>query len=330
MHNLLSRWMTRFWYSNSIVAYLLWPFSLIYLLIISLRRLAYSLGWLPTQRFPVPIIIVGNITVGGTGKTPLVIWLANYLRAQGYQPGIVSRGYGGKKCHYPHRVAVNDNPQRVGDEALLLARKTQCPVMIDPKRPRAVAKLLATTTVNIIICDDGLQHYALGRDLEIAVIDSNRGCGNSFCLPAGPLRELPNRLKQVDFVVFNGSDSTQEFCMKIKPGMFHQVNDAKVTQLPEYFKNSIVHALAGIGNPERFFGLLQSLGLCLVEHVFPDHYVFQITDINFEPERPVIMTEKDAVKCESFADARYWYLAIEAELSDAFSRALLEKLRNCT
>lgn len=316
----------QFWYTKNVIACLLWPISMLYLGIISLRRFIYRMGFKKATCFPVPIVIVGNITVGGTGKTPLVIWLASFFQTKGYKPGIVSRGYGGKAVTFPQQVHEDSDPREVGDEALLLALHTSCPVIVDPVRTRAVSKLLATTDCNLIISDDGLQHYALHRDIEIAVIDGMRRFGNNFCLPAGPLREPRSRLAQVNFMVCNGVGQHNEYSMGLFPGAFTQLKDPARTVTASYFQSKIVHAVSGIGNPARFYSLLRLQGLNFIEHTFPDHYLFKFSDIDFGPDSFVIMTEKDAVKCKSFADERHWYLPIRVQLPEKFSTALLQSL----
>lgn len=306
-----------FWYHKNLFSYFLLPLSFLYRAIIAARKFLYQIKLKKITKFNVPVIIVGNITVGGTGKTPLVIWLANFLKQQGYKPGIVSRGYGGKSTQYPVIVTANSDPKISGDEPLLIVRNTQCPMVVDPNRVQAVKQLLADTDCNIVISDDGLQHYALGRDIEIIVVDGERKFGNQFCLPAGPLREPISRLSSVDFVVTNGVEQ------KLIPAAFYQVKNPNIVQSIDYFKKKTIHAVAGIGNPQRFFNSLREFGLNIIEHAFPDHYCFQAKDINFGDEI-VMMTEKDAVKCEKFAGDNVWYLAVQAELNEEF----IKKLRN--
>lgn len=321
--------LTQHWAQRNFLSYCLLPFTFLYRIIISLRRFLYRCGLKKIQRFPVPVIIVGNITTGGTGKTPLVIWLANFLQQQGFKPGIVSRGYGGKADVYPRQVTAQDDPAVVGDEALLLVRNTSCPLIIDPKRVNAVKKLLRDTTCNIVISDDGLQHYALGRDLEIAVLDGQRRLGNNWCLPAGPLREPPSRLKEVDFIVTNGDANPGEYSLQLTATAFHKVTQPEITCDAENLPYDFSYAVAGIGNPTRFFITLQKLGLSFSEKSFPDHHPYTAADFKFATGQKnvgIIMTEKDAVKCVNFADERFWYLAVQAQLSNDFSVRLLEKL----
>ena len=309
------------WYSHSaFLPYFLWPFSHIYKLIIYLRKKIIK----PVQ-FNIPVIIVGNITVGGTGKTPLVIWLAKFLRKNNYRPGIVSRGYGGKTRLFPQQIFPASDPNEVGDEAVLLARRAKCPVIIDPDRVNAVRYLLNNTDCNIVISDDGLQHYALGRNIEIAVIDGHRRFGNRWCLPAGPLREPISRMDSVDFIVTNGGEiGVGEIGMKLIPGKIYNLSDMTLKANLDDFAGDTVHAVAGIGNPERFFDFLRELKLSIWPHRFPDHYQYLPKDVNFKDDAKIIMTEKDAVKCEAFADYRYWCLPIDAELEEGFGGKLLK------
>lgn len=328
---LLKNWhsyLIELWYRPiSLWHYLLMPLAIIYEKIIVIRQWLYQKQIKQTKRFSTPIIIVGNVTVGGTGKTPLVIWLVKFLRENGYRPGIVSRGYGGKTDNYPQTVINSSDPKLVGDEAVLLARLANCPVVVDPCRTRAVEHLLETESCDVVISDDGLQHYALGRDIEIAVIDGQRGLGNGWCLPAGPLREPANRLNSVDFIVTNGLANPGEHGMQLIPGEIYNIAQPELRVEPNYFAGHAVYAIAGIGNPERFFNLLGKLGLSIWPHSFPDHYQFTQHDILIDADTKVIMTAKDAVKCEAFADYRYWCLPVEAKLSPLFGEQLLQKLQ---
>ena len=301
------------------------PFSLLFQMVVALRRFFYRIGLLPITRIDIPVIIVGNITVGGTGKTPLVIWLAKFLQQQGYQPGIVSRGYGGRGAVYPCVVTADSDPILVGDETVLIARQTGCPVIIDPNRV-AAAHYLRThyPACNIILSDDGLQHYALGRDIEIAVIDGERRFGNGLFLPAGSLRESVQRLKTVDFVVTNGEALAGEYSMALIPDHFHLLNDPTQTKPADFFLGKTIHAVAGIGNPNRFFTMLRNnLGLTMIEHPFPDHHHFTEQDLQFGNDAVIVMTEKDAVKCKKFNLNNIWYLPVTATLSESFEKAIL-------
>lgn len=322
----------KIWYSNHPLRFALLPLSWLFCASVSIRRQAYRYGLLPSRRLSIPVIVVGNITVGGTGKTPLVIWIAQLLKQHGYKPGIVSRGYGGKAERWPQQVRLDSDPRVVGDEAILLAKHSGCPVAVAPKRLQAIDSLLSYYNCNVIISDDGLQHYALQRDIEIQVSDDIRRYGNQFCLPAGPLRESLNRLKKVDFLVTKGATlrshmATKEFSMHYQIKSLCNLKDSRVSQPLSALRGQTVHAVAGIGHPERFFIRLRDHGLKVHEHSFPDHYPFKKMDIYFNDQLPVIMTEKDAVKCNAIADTRHWFLPIEANLPIEFGQSLLNRLR---
>ncbi|MCK5716331.1 MAG: tetraacyldisaccharide 4'-kinase [Thiomargarita sp.] len=308
------------WYHTHPIRFLLAPLSWLFCLLVWVRRKIYCLGF--TYQVPIPVIIVGNITVGGTGKTPLVIWLGQFLKKHGFKPGIVSRGYGGKAKKWPISVFSDSNPYLVGDEPVLLARHSGCPVAIAPRRIIAVESLL--DQCDVIICDDGLQHYALHRDIEIVVIDARRRYGNGLCLPAGPLREPVSRLDSVDFVISNGHTMQFEF------SDLRQVADNTVSQALSALQGKTVHAIAGIGHPARFFSYLREQGLILHCHEFPDHYYYTASDIQFNDALPIIMTEKDAVKCQTFATTQHWYLPITAQLPAQFGDSLLQTIKNIT
>lgn len=314
-----------YWYEGNVWLWLLWPVSLLFCLIALLRRTLYRLGLLRTVHFDVPLIVVGNITVGGSGKTPLVLWLADFLRQHGYRPGLVSRGYGGKAQVWPHAVTAESDAALVGDEALLLARRSGCPMVVGPDRAAAVARLLSDTEVDVVISDDGMQHYRMGRDLEVAVLDGERRLGNGLCLPAGPLREGKGRLRRCDFVVTNGKADAGEWAMSLIPGAARHLCDDQQRELAT-FTDSTVHAVAGIGNPGRFFAMLRSAGLSVTEHPFADHHPYQHGELEFADGASVLMTEKDAVKYFDFADTRHWYLPVEACLPEAFGAQLLARL----
>lgn len=321
-------WLERQWSRVTFWHLLLWPVSLLFGVLSALRRLAYRVGVFNAWRAPVPVIVVGNITVGGTGKTPLTLWLAGYLRARGYHPGIVSRGYGGRADGI-RTVASNDSAAEVGDEPLLLARRSACPVWVGKNRPSAARGLLAVhPECDVLLCDDGLQHYALARDVEIAVIGS-KGFGNGLLLPAGPLREPRSRLRSVDLVVVNGENSAHEQCvMRLEGATFRNVLDSRQTASAADFAGLLVHVVAGIGNPQRFFDSLERLGIAFTAHSFPDHHPYQAGDLQFDGAQAVLMTEKDAVKCVAFAQASWWYLEIDAQLSDAFGERILKLIRS--
>lgn len=320
---------TKIWSGNSKLYWLLVPFSLIYGLIVMIRRMCYRLGILKSWRSPIPVIIVGNLSVGGNGKTPLVIYLIEQLRGKGYKVGVVSRGYGGESHHYPVMVDTNSSAKDVGDEPLLVYQRTKVPFAVSPKRSDAIKLLLAQHQLDLIITDDGLQHYALQRDIEIVVIDGNNGFGNGWYLPAGPMRELPSRLKHVDFVVVNGQSQQnyqQAYTMQLFPLKAINILTGEQKLVNELHS---VHAMAGIGDPNRFFNMLKKLDIKLMGCIaFPDHQAYSLQDLAdlTKPSEILLMTEKDAVKCTSFAQSNWWYLPIEATLPIKFIESLQQKI----
>ncbi len=326
MHPLHRHWQRITWLSAALL-----PLAGLFALVSGARRRAYRLGWLHATRLPVPIVVAGNISVGGTGKTPLVIWLAEALRARGFTPGIVSRGYRGKGRL--SQVAAEADPHAVGDEPVLLARRSHCPVWVGPDRAAAARALLGSEPgVDVIVSDDGLQHYGLARDFEIAVVDGTSGLGNGFLLPAGPLREPARRLTEVDAVVINGEDRANaagsgRFVMSLAGAEFHALLDSKRHRKPADFTGSRVYAVAGIGNPERFFSHLRGLGVTFIERAFPDHYRYLPGDLEFANADAVIMTEKDAIKCTHFARQNWWVLPVEARVDPALADLVAHKLR---
>lgn len=304
-----------YWYSNSPLAWLLLPLSGLFFLISFLRRTLYRYGLLESYRPTIPVIIVGNITVGGTGKTPLVVWLSQFLSEQGFNPGIITRGYRGEAAEWPQQVSTASDAVMVGDEAVLLAQRTGCPVVAGPKRTDSV-KRLEQQGCDLIISDDGLQHYALQRDLEIAVIDGERRTGNGFLLPAGPLREGTGRLQHVDLVVCNGGKAEQgEFQMRVTASKAIRLADPQQSRPLSDFSGETVVAVAGIGNPERFFSTLRQAGIQVIERLFPDHHRFSAADLNVG-DHPLLMTEKDAVKCRTIAPPGSWVVPATAMLDD--------------
>lgn len=316
----------RYWYSYNPVALLLWPLGLAFAGVAALRRLAYRTKLLKRCRVLVPVIVVGNLSVGGTGKTPLVIRLVEVLRAAGYRPAVVSRGYGGRSRVWPRRVEPDSDPMDVGDEPVLLARRGRCPVVVGPDRVEAARTLLKEHDCDVLLADDGLQHYRLARDVEIAVVDGARRLGNGFCLPAGPLREPARRLKSVDFVVGNGGARRGEYLMTLIGERALNLNDSGVSCSLGAFRGGLVHAAAGIGDPGRFFHSLRQHGLQILEHAFPDHHPYTPADLDFGDELPVLMTEKDAVKCASWARDWFWYVPVAARLDPELERRLLARL----
>lgn len=319
-----------YWYQRKLhpLLFLLLPVSWLFGLVAAIRRSLFHFNILKIQRFNVPVIVVGNITVGGTGKTPFVIWLAQWLQQHGYHPGIVSRGMGGEQPSTPVWVKNDSAAESVGDEALLLMYRTNCPLVICTDRAAAVSELLSKARCDIVISDDGLQHYRLGRDIEIAMVDGVRGFGNECLLPAGPLREPISHLQLVDVVVTNGGDESP-FSMRLQPTEIVAVsNQNKQLNLNELSAKKI-HAVAGIGHPERFFQSLRQMGFDVIPHAFPDHYIYQAQDLEFNDDLPILMTEKDAVKCAGFASERFWYVSVEVvvstELKEVIARLLREK-----
>ena len=325
-------WLERVWYGGQ-GGQLLRPLGQLYRWIVALRGLCYRQGVLRSERMGVPVLVVGNLTVGGTGKTPLTAWLVAQLVAMGRKPGIATRGHG-RKTGEVLCVSASHDAATVGDEPLLLSRRTGVPVCVAARRADA-ARALQAAGCDIVVCDDGLQHLALSRDLEIAVVDGVRGLGNGRLLPAGPLREPPSRLDSVDFVVLNGGDDGTAgdwpgaLRMRLVGSQALPLLRNEAARPLSSFNGQHVHAVSGIGNPGRFFASLRAAGLSILEHPFPDHHAFVAADLAFDDAAPVLMTEKDAVKCEAFADTRLWYVPVEAGFAAADAarlRAGLESL----
>ena len=314
------------WYRLSALSLALWPASLLYRLLVALRRFGYRSGALPAVKLPVAVIVVGNLVVGGTGKTPLVLWLAAMLKENGRKPGIVSRGYRGNAAA-PMAVDAASPVQVVGDEPLLLARASGCPVWIGRDRAAAALGLLAAhPECDVLLLDDGLQHYRLARDIEIAVEDERRA-GNGLLLPAGPLREPVSR--RADAWVINSAPPglhQPAFRMDLRGDNFRRVAPPRESLPAAAFARKKLHAVAGIGNPKRFFDQLARLGLVCVNHAFPDHHAYTANDLDFGDCDALLMTEKDAVKCEAFAREHWYALQVEAELAPAFIDFILAKL----
>ncbi len=326
--------LTRLWYGEGAgAAPLLRGLSWIYGAVVRVRSRAYAAHWLRSHQVGKPVIVVGNLTVGGTGKTPLVAWLAERLSQRGLRVGIVSRGYG-RSFDEPHLVAPDSNWREVGDEPLLLRRRTGCLTMVGRERV-AAARALVAHGVDVIIADDGLQHLRLSRDFEIVVVDGTRGFGNGRLLPAGPLREPASRLLRADATVVNGRPehrSLQEAGLTASPSMAMvagnacRLDDGAPEQSLERFRGQRAHAVAGIGNPSRFFRDLRERGIDVIEHPFPDHHPFVESELEFGDRLPVLMTEKDAVKCREFAASRLWYVPISAQLGEPQERELLQRV----
>ncbi|WP_271411836.1 tetraacyldisaccharide 4'-kinase [Pseudomonas sp. Q1-7] len=308
------------WYRGHPALGLLAPLEWLYRGVAQRKRAAFLAGQGDSYRPPVPLIVVGNITVGGTGKTPMILWLIEHCRARGLRVGVVSRGYGAKPPRLPWRVCADQPAEQAGDEPLLLVQRSGVPLMIDPDRSRAVRALLEQEPLDLILSDDGLQHYRLGRDLELVLIDAARGLGNRRCLPAGPLREPAERLDSVDAVLRNGAeaDSVEGFAFRLQPSALVNLRSGERVGLEHFPAGQAVHAVAGIGNPQRFFRTLEALNWRPIPHPFSDHAVFSPQALDFAPSLPLLMTEKDAVKCRAFAASDWWYLAVDAVPSPAF------------
>lgn len=336
----LSSLVERLWYRQSRPLGFLAPLAWLYGIIAGNRRRA---AWQAREAaLPVPVVVVGNITAGGTGKSPLTAALVAELVAAGWRPVILSRGYGGRSSHYPLEVTSAASPEDAGDEPVMLAAGTGCPVVVDPDRQRAANHALAKGLGDLLICDDGLQHYRLPRDLELAVFDGSRGIGNGALIPVGPLREPVSRLDSVDFVIVNGLDpdleAVPEFAGVEHPSIHGMVLEAAAlvnlrtgqSRPPDSLRGRTVRAVAGIGNPGRFFDTLRALGAEVAGTAFPDHHRFQKADLDDHGAEMVVMTAKDAVKCQAFAPGNAWRLDVDARLSPAFREAFLARVQQCS
>ncbi|HDZ09017.1 tetraacyldisaccharide 4'-kinase [Pseudohongiella sp.] len=328
------------WYNKAGWLIVLRPLSLLFQWLAGRRRRQQEAA--QTQA-AVPVIVVGNIAVGGTGKTPLVLALCKALHDRGITAGVLSRGYGGSAPQYPFAVTPDSDVAHSGDEARLLRRHTQGPMMVDPQRNRGLQALISDGGCDVVISDDGLQHYRLWRDIEIVVVDGARGLGNGWCLPAGPLREPPARLAEVDYVVINGANrvfsedelsagETPVTTMRLVPEVWVNVRTGARAALQELplptAGTGDVHALAGIGNPQRFFATLRELGVQADCHAYSDHHAYSAVELAYARDKVLLMTEKDAVKCEAFAGEHWWYLVVSAELEPGFSEAFCDQVAN--
>ena len=323
------------WYQGAFWLYLLSPLSLIYALVSYLRTFLFRLGLKSSYRSSLPVVIVGNITVGGTGKSPLVTYLVKALRERGYHPGVISRGYGASIPSDEYReVLLDSRPTDVGDEPLMLKQILDCPVYVGPNR-RLTVKALEKSGCDIVISDDGLQHYALQRDIEISVFDGSRGLGNGYLLPMGPMREPRKRLKEIDFKVVNGASTIPGYKedsdiirMDLVPTRVRAlISPESVSDRDlDSFSGIEVNAVAAIGNPERFFEVLEDNGMTVNRHSFEDHHTFREEDFSFRKDLPVIMTEKDAVKCRHLDLRDAWYLPVEAILDRNLADLIVERI----
>jgi tetraacyldisaccharide 4'-kinase len=320
----------RHWTQRGVLAYLLLPAAALFALVAWVRRGLYALGLLPQTRLRVPVVVVGNLVAGGAGKTPVVIALVAALRAAGRKPGVISRGYGGSVTGVM-RVSPNTDPAIAGDEPVMIAQRTGCPVCVGRNRAEAGAALLATyPECDVIIADDGLQHYALARDIEIAIF-GERGAGNGWLLPAGPLREPLSRLRDADFVLYRDAveapaEHPRAFAFSVDGNAFHRIADPTEVVPASMFGGKPIVAVAGIANPDRFFAQLADLGIHGDCHAFPDHYAYGPDDLDFPQAEAIMMTEKDAVKCVSFAPRFTWALRVDAELPPAFVHGVIGRL----
>ncbi len=313
-----------YWYTQNPLAWVLLPLSWLFHLIAELRRILYSNGILPSVCVAAPVVVVGNIVVGGSGKTPLLIALCELAKQLGYRPGVISRGYGGN-AETAMLVNAHSNATKIGDEPLLIARRTQCPLAVGRDRVAAAELLLAQSDCNLIFSDDGLQHYRLQRDVEIAVVDAQRRFGNGYYLPAGPLRESVARLKSVDYVVVNGDAHAHHgYVLELGEAIRLDGDERKALSV---FANQRVHAVAAIAHPQRFFDALQSLRIEVLAHEFADHHPFTRDDFNFSERLPLLMTEKDAVKCVALELVDAWYVPVSAQLSAALVSDISARLQ---
>lgn len=308
------------WYQGHRALILLRPLEWLYRAVVQRKRDRFLAGKSDTYRAPVPVLVVGNITVGGTGKTPMILWLIDYCRGKGLRVGVISRGYGAQPSSWPWLVQASDTAEQAGDEPLLLVQRSGVPLAIAPNRPQAAQALLQAQPLDLLLSDDGLQHYRLARDLELVLIDHARGLGNGHCLPAGPLREPVERLASVDAVLCNGAeqDNQQGYALQLKPTCLVHLKTGRTVTLDHFPPGQKLHAVAGIGNPQRFFNTLQALHWQAIPHAFADHAQYSAESLAFADDLPVLMTEKDAVKCRAFAAEHWWYLAVDAQPSPAF------------
>lgn len=319
----------RLWYRSARPLWPLWPLAWLYRFIAARRR-RQALITLGGDRLAVPVIVVGNITAGGTGKSPLTAWLVETLRDAGWSPVILTRGYGGKANSYPLLVTSDTGSTAAGDEPVMLAQQCHCPVVVDPQRYRGGQWAIEQALGDVLVCDDGLQHYRLPRDIELAVFDGVRGLGNGAPIPVGPLREPAERLSAVDFVITNGLRPLPlahpaQHCMTLAPAWVRNLHSGE-TRPADWLAGQRVRAVAGIGNPARFFQTLSDLGASVRSRAFADHHVFRAEELAIEAGELLLITAKDAVKCQDLAPPQTWVLEVRAELPEDFRSALIDRL----
>ena len=321
------RFWTNAWYQKSTWLVLLVPLSWLFRAISRFRRIV--LQWrFQGQSYAMPVVVIGNISLGGSGKTPLIIALAKALSERGYSVGVVSRGYGGASAQYPLVVGPDTPVSQSGDEPLLIAKKLGCPLVVDPNRARAVEKLVKSCSCDLILSDDGLQHYRLHRDVEIAVVDGRRRFGNGYTLPAGPLRESPRRLKEVDFIIQNGGivepDDPETYIVQLETLGLRRFGSSELIGFDQWVESTNIHAVAAIGHPERFFESLRQMGFKVDSGPKNDHQVLTASDIGFDDDLPVVITAKDAVKYQDLVPDNLWVLEVEMALDNEFVSSLID------
>ncbi|MFK8011668.1 MAG: tetraacyldisaccharide 4'-kinase [Marinicellaceae bacterium] len=318
--------LNKIWYKGKNIPLIYKMLSRIFGSVSKTRKKLYSMGVLKTQKVKCPVVIVGNISVGGVGKTPMVIWLVNQLQSQGIKVGVVSRGYGGRREHEPMLVIPQTSSKASGDEALLIAKHTNAPVFVGKNRYKAAKKLLLDYRVDIIIADDGLQHYALHRDLEFVLIDAKYGLGNKKLLPAGPLREQVNRLDTVDLVIYKGKKENEHY-FEYEPLMVYALGDIKNQKSIESFRNQHINAIAGIAHPGSFFNMLSNQGLAVIKNPLNDHEILTENHFDFDNDDPIFITEKDAVKCQEMQLNNVWVVVLKLVVKKHTNQAIMKLIK---
>jgi tetraacyldisaccharide 4'-kinase len=319
--------LNKIWYKGKSVPFYYIILEKLFAFVTSTRRKLYDLGILKSHKIKCPVVVVGNISVGGVGKTPFVIWLVNKLQSQGLRVGVVSRGYGGKRENEPMLVIPQTSARASGDEALLIAKHTEVKVMVGKNRAKAAKRLLSEYRVDIIVADDGLQHYAMQRDVEFVLIDAKYGLGNERLLPAGPLRELKGRLDSVDMVIYKGVKQGHAY-FDYQPLMVYKLGKVKQQKSIEFFRNQQIHAVAGIAHPESFFNMLSNSGLAVIKHPLNDHHQITEQDLSFDNDNLVLITEKDAVKCADMKLDNVWVVVLKLVVSEDTKNQVLEIIKD--